>query len=59
LKFTEKGSVTIQCSIELKLDELQREESELNQITENVNVDSSKYLKISIIDTGMGISKEN
>mgnify|MGYP006113056303 CR=1 FL=1 len=39
MKFTEKGSVKIKCSI--------------------LEQDKAKFLKISVIDSGMGISKEN
>ena len=51
--------MTIQCSIERKLDEPESLAIEGSQYTENVNVRSSKFLKIAVIDTGMGISKEN
>ena len=45
LKFTEKGSVTIRC--------------EIDQVDYGEESVKGKYLKISVIDSGMGISKEN
>ena len=51
--------MTIQCSIERKLDEPESPVAQDSEIIYDVNIRSSKYLKISVIDTGMGISKEN
>ena len=49
LKFTERGSVKIRCSIERK--ENGQDENGINS--------TCKYLVISVIDSGVGISKEN
>ena len=43
LKFTEKGYVKIKCSI----------------FEKEAGKEKGKYLKISVIDSGMGIKKEN
>ena len=49
LKFTEKGNVKIRCSMDRQDDGKD----------ENGNIKTCKYLVISVIDSGIGISIEN
>jgi signal transduction histidine kinase len=61
LKFTHRGSVTIKVKITEeppKFENIQADDS-LDQEEQNANFVQNHYLQISVIDTGVGIKKED